>query len=41
VPGKNRFVSKKTVFDTPFDTSYFSEAAGYRLVSKLGRYNEF
>jgi hypothetical protein len=27
-------VSKTSVFDTPFNTSYFSEEEGYRLVSK-------
>jgi hypothetical protein len=29
------FVSKRILFDTPIDTSYFSEEEGYRLVSKL------
>jgi hypothetical protein len=28
-------VSKTDVFDTPFNTSYFSEEEGYRLVSEL------
>jgi hypothetical protein len=35
------YVSKMTLFDTPFDTSYFSEEEGYRLVSKLVSKSKF
>jgi hypothetical protein len=40
-PGMGRVISKRFVFETSYNTSYFSEEEGYRLVSKLVSKSKF